>query len=424
MDVRVSLRLNHKKETMMQFKKLEFKNKAGHTLSARLDLPVDGRPLAYALFAHCFTCSKNIKAIAHISRALTREGIAVLRFDFTGLGESEGDFSDTNFSSNVDDLIRAAAFLKSDYQAPEILIGHSLGGAAVIQAAGRIPSSTAVVTIAAPADLRHLNRTLGSATETIRNHGEAEVSLAGRTFKLKKQFLDDLQFINIKEALKNLNKALLVLHSPLDETVAIENAAQIFQAARHPKSFISLDKADHLISNADDSLYAGSVIAAWALKYVGAARQHAPKGKPDAEQVITRIGKSELVTDILADGHHLVADEPVAMGGSNLGPTPYDYLLSALGACTAMTLRLYADRKDWPLDSVTVRLNQQKIHAADCETCETKEGRLDQIQRQIELTGALDDQQKERLLQIANRCPVHRTLKSEIVIKTELKAYD
>jgi uncharacterized OsmC-like protein/alpha/beta superfamily hydrolase len=408
----------------MLFKNLEFKNKDGHTLSARLDLPVDRRPLAFALFAHCFTCSKNIKAIAHISRALTREGIAVLRFDFTGLGESEGDFSDTNFSSNVDDLIRAAAFLKSDYQAPEILIGHSLGGAAVIQAAGRIPSSTAVVTIAAPADLGHLTRTLGSATETIRNHGEAEVSLAGRTFKLKKQFLDDLQFVNIKEALKNLNKALLVLHSPLDETVAIENAAQIFQAARHPKSFISLDKADHLISNSDDSLYAGSVIAAWALKYVGAARQDAPKGKPADEQVITRIGKSELVTDILADGHHLVADEPIAMGGSNLGPTPYDYLLAGLGACTAMTLRLYADRKDWPLDSVTVRLNQQKIHAADCETCETKEGRLDQIQRQIELAGALDDQQKERLLQIANRCPVHRTLKSEIVIKTELKAYD
>jgi uncharacterized OsmC-like protein/alpha/beta superfamily hydrolase len=420
----VSLWLNHNKGTLMLFKKLEFKNRDGHTLSARLDLPVDGKPLAFALFAHCFTCSKNIKAIAHISRALTREGIAVLRFDFTGIGESEGDFSDTNFSSNVDDLIMAAAFLKSEYQAPKILIGHSLGGAAVIQAAGRIPSSTAVVTIAAPADPRHLTHALGSATETIRSHGEAEVSLAGRTFKLKKQFLDDLQFVNIKETLKNLNKALLVLHSPLDETVAVENAAQIFQAARHPKSFVSLDKADHLISNSDDSLYAGSVIAAWALKYVGAAQQGAPKSKPVDEQVITRIGKSELVTDILAAGHRLVADEPVSMGGSNLGPTPYDYLIAGLGACTAMTLRLYADRKDWPLDCVTVRLNHQKIHAADCETCETKENRLDRIERQIELAGALDDQQKQRLLQIANRCPVHRTLKSEIVIKTELKAYD
>jgi uncharacterized OsmC-like protein/alpha/beta superfamily hydrolase len=406
----------------MQFKKLEFKNKDGHSLSARLDLPVDGKPAAFALFAHCFTCSKNIKAIAHISRALTREGLAVLRFDFTGLGESEGDFADTNFSSNVDDLISAAEFLKSDYQAPKILIGHSLGGAAVIQAAGRIPSSKAVVTIAAPADPQHLTHALGSAIQTIKSHGEAEVSLAGRTFKLKKQFLDDLQFINMKETLKNLNKALLVLHSPIDQTVAIENAAQIFQTARHPKSFISLDKADHLLSNPEDSLYAGSVIAAWALKYVGAAQQDEPKNKPADNQVITRIGKSELVTDILADGHRLVADEPISSGGTNLGPAPYDYLMAGLGACTAMTLRLYADRKDWPLDSVTVRLNHQKIDAADCETCATREGRLDQIERQIELAGALDDQQKDRLLQIANRCPVHRTLKSEIVIKTELKA--
>ena len=406
----------------MQFKKLEFKNKDGHTLSARLDLPVDGKPAAFALFAHCFTCSKNIKAIAHISRALTREGLAVLRFDFTGLGESEGDFADTNFSSNVDDLIVAADFLKSDYQAPKILIGHSLGGAAVIQAAGRIPSSKAVVTIAAPADPRHLAHALGSATQTIRSHGEAEVRLAGRTFKLKKQFLDDLQFVNMQESLKKLNKALLILHSPIDETVAIENAAQIFQAARHPKSFVSLDKADHLLSNPQDSLYAGSVIAAWALKYIGAVRPEEPESKPADNPVIARIGKSELVTDILADGHRLVADEPVSSGGSDLGPAPYDYLMAGLGACTAMTLRLYADRKDWPLDSVTVRLNHQKIDAAACETCETEEGRLDQIERQIELTGALDDQQKDRLLQIANRCPVHRTLKSEIVIKTELKA--
>jgi uncharacterized OsmC-like protein/alpha/beta superfamily hydrolase len=406
---------------MMQLKKLQFKNKDGHTLSARLDLPLEGKPAAFALFAHCFTCSKNIKAIAHISRALTREGIAVLRFDFTGLGESEGDFAETNFSSNVDDLIMAAEFLKSDYHAPKILIGHSLGGAAVIQAAGRIPSSKAVVTIAAPADPQHLTHALGSATQTIKSHGEAEVSLAGRTFKLKKQFLDDLQFINMKETLNNLNKALLVLHSPIDQTVAIENAAQIFQAARHPKSFISLDKADHLLSSPEDSLYAGSVIAAWALKYIGAEKQDEPENKPADNHVITRIGKSELVTDIIAGGHRLVADEPISSGGSNLGPTPYDYLMAGLGACTAMTLRLYADRKDWPLDSVTVRLNHQKIHAADCEACETKEGRLDQIERQIELAGALNDQQEERLLQIANRCPVHRTLKSEIMIQTALK---
>jgi putative redox protein len=406
---------------MMQFKKLEFKNKDDQTLSARLDLPVDGKPLAFALFAHCFTCSKNIKAIAHISRALTREGIAVLRFDFTGLGESEGDFADTNFSSNVDDLIVAADFLKSNYEAPKILIGHSFGGGAVLQAAARISSSTAVVTIAAPADPQHVKHALGRATETIQSQGEADVNLAGRTFKLKKQFLDDLEFVNMKATLQNLNRALLVLHSPIDETVGIENAAQIFQAARHPKSFISLDTADHLLSNPEDSLYVGAVIAAWALKYVGAPQKEEPKSDYTDNQVIAQLGKSGYATDIMAEGHSLVADEPISMGGTNLGPTPYGYLMAGLGACTAITLRMYSDRKQWPLDGVTVKLNHQKIYAGDCETCETKEGKLDQIEREIELSGPLDDQQKQRLMQIADRCPVHRTLHSEIIVRSKLK---
>ena len=406
----------------MQFKNLEFKNKDGQTLSARLDLPLDGKPLAYALFAHCFTCSKNINAIAHISRALTREGIAVLRFDFTGLGESEGNFADTNFSSNVDDLIVAADFLKSNYKAPKILIGHSFGGAAVLQAAGRISSSKAVVTIAAPSDPQHVTHALGSATASIQSRGEAKVNLAGRTFTIKKQFLDDLEFVNMKKTLQDLKRALLVLHSPIDETVGIENAAQIFQAARHPKSFISLDKADHLLTNSEDSLYTGSIIAAWALKYVGASQKDDPKSDSAANQVIARIGKSGYATDIMAEGHSMVADEPVSMGGTHLGPAPYGYLMAGLGACTAMTLRMYSDRKEWPLDGVTVKLNHQKIHTADCETCETKEGKLDQIECEIELTGDLDNQQKQRLMKIADRCPVHRTLKSEIVIKTELKA--
>lgn len=406
----------------MQFKKLEFKNKDGHTLSARLDLPVDGKPLAYALFAHCFTCSKNIKAIAHISRALTRAGLAVLRFDFTGLGESEGEFADTNFSSNVDDLIVAADFLQSNYEAPKILIGHSFGGAAVLQAAARIAASTAVVTIAAPADPQHVKHALGTASETIQRRGEADVNLAGRTFKVKKQFFEDLEFINIKATLQNLNKALLVLHSPIDETVGIENAAQIFQAARHPKSYISLDKADHLLSNPADSLYAGAVIAAWAVKYVDAPQKAEPKSDKTDDQVIAHLGTSGYATDIFAKGHRLVADEPVSTGGTNLGPDPYGYLLSGLGACTAITLRMYSDRKQWPLDGVTVKLNHQKIYAADCETCETQEGKLDQIEREIELFGPLDDQQKQRLMQIADRCPVHRTLHSEIIVKSKLKA--
>jgi putative redox protein len=407
---------------MMQFKNLEFKNKDGHTLAARLDLPLEGKPLAYALFAHCFTCSKNIKAIAHISRALTRQGLAVLRFDFTGLGESEGDFADTNFSSNVEDLIVAADFLKANYRAPEILIGHSFGGAAVLQAAGRIPASTAVVSIAAPSDPQHVTHALGSAAVSIQNQGQADVVLAGRTFTVKKQFLDDLNFVNMTKTLKNLNRALLVLHSPLDETVGIENAGRIFQAARHPKSFISLDTADHLLTNPADSRYAGSVIAAWARKYTNSADTDEAKMEGAQNQVITQIEKSGLTTDILAEGHRLVADEPVSIGGNGSGPTPYGYLLSGLGACTAMTLRMYADRKKWPLDSVTVKLNHQKIHADDCKDCQTKEGKLDQIEREIELSGALDAQQKQRLMQIADRCPVHRTLHSEIVVKSKLKA--
>ncbi len=405
----------------MQFKKLEFKNNDGQMLSARLDFPVAGKPVAYALFAHCFTCSKNIKAIAHISRALTRNGIAVMRFDFTGLGESEGDFADTNFSSNVDDLIGAADFLKSNYRAPRILIGHSFGGAAVVQAAARIPSAKAVVAIAAPADPRHVTQALGSATRVLQSRGEANVSLAGRTFKLKKQFLDDLQFVNMKAALKNLNRALLVLHSPLDETVGIENAAQIFQAARHPKSFISLDKADHLLTDQKDSLYAGAVIAAWASKYVEADRQKdAPADGADS-QVTARIEKNRYATEIMAAGHSLVADEPAAMGGANLGPAPFGFLMAGLGACKAMTLRMYSDRKQWPLDAVTIKLNHQKIDAADCESCRTKEGQLDRFDCEIDLSGPLDEQQKQRLLQIADRCPVHRTLHSEIIVKSKLK---
>jgi putative redox protein len=405
----------------MQFKKLEFTNETGQKLSARLDLPLDGKPLAYALFAHCFTCSKNLKAIAHISRALTREGVAVMRFDFTGLGESEGDFGETTFSSNVGDLITAAQFMESNFEAPKILIGHSFGGAAVLQAAAKIPSSVAVVTIAAPADPGHVKHVLGSSRETIERKGEAEVDLAGRTFKIKKQFLDDLEFVNMQETLRHLNRALLIFHSPVDEIVGIENAARIFQAARHPKSFISLDKADHLLSNLSDSRYVGTVIAAWSLKYVNGSQTEAAEGSAADEHVVTHTGQSGYLTDIMVNNHSLIADEPLNVGGTNLGPTPFEYLISALGACTSMTLRMYADRKEWPLESVNVKLKHKKVPADECESCETKQGKINQFDREIELEGPLDEDQKKRLLQIADRCPVHRTLKSEIIINTKLK---
>ena len=404
----------------MQLQKFEIQAPGGQRLAALLDLPVDGAPVAYALFAHCFTCSKDVKAAYHISRTLTRERIGVLRFDFTGLGESGGDFADTGLRSNVADLIAAAEFLSSRFEGPRLLIGHSFGGAAVLQAAAAIPSCRAVVTIAAPADPRHVVKTLGSAADQIRSTGEAEVTIAGRPFTLRKKFLDDLAGIDPEAAIRDLNRALLVLHSPVDDVVSIENAARIFQAARHPKSFVSLDQADHLLSNLADSRYAGAVIAAWARRYL---MPGVPAGArtPAADQRITaRTGPGGVATEILLNRHSLVADEPAEVGGTDQGPSPFDLLVAALGACTAMTLRMYADRKGWPLEAATVRLTHDRIHAAECEACETREGLLDRIDREIEIEGPLDAGQKERLLQIADRCPVHRTLASEVQIRSRL----
>jgi putative redox protein len=408
-------------EKKMPFLKLSFKNEKGEHLAARLDLPADEKPVAYAMFAHCFTCTKNLNAVVNINRALAKEGIATLRFDFTGLGESEGDFSHTSFSSNISDLIAAADFLKQEFDAPKLLIGHSLGGAAVLQAAKYIPSSIAVATLGAPSNLTHLARYLKPQQNAIATGGEAEITLAGKTFKIKKQFLDDLEVIPMQEAIQNLNKALLVFHSPVDSIVGIENAAEIFQLARHPKSFISLDRADHLLSNREDSLYVGSVLAAWARKYLDISPPARPARDLTDNRVMTRTGRWGYQTEIVASGHRLLADEPIAVGGSDTGPTPYDYLLAALGACTSMTLRMYADRKGLALESIVVRLKHQKIHAEDCRSCETKSGKIDTIEREIELEGHLDQEQRQRLLEIADRCPVHRTLRSEIIVNSKLK---
>lgn len=405
----------------MQLQKFDFPGPGGHRLAALLDSPLDGKPAAYALFAHCFTCSKNVRAAYHISRALAREGIAVLRFDFTGLGESGGDFADTGFLSNVEDLIAAARFMETRYEGPALLIGHSLGGAAVLKAAPSIPTSKAVVTIAAPADPRHVSHVLGPAAETIRAAGEAQVKISGRNFVLRKKFLDDLAAVDPEAVMRELNRALLVMHSPADDTVGIENAAQIFQAARHPKSFVSLDQADHLLSKSSDSRYAGAVIAAWAGRYLTlpAAERAAPP-PPQDNRIAARTGPGGFLTEIRVNRHSLIADEPAAVGGTDQGPTPFDLLVAALGACTSMTLRMYADRKGWPLDAATVRLKHAKIHAADCESCELKEGMLDRIEREIEMEGPLDEEQRQRLLQIADRCPVHKTLTSEVEIRTRL----
>jgi uncharacterized OsmC-like protein/alpha/beta superfamily hydrolase len=404
----------------MQFQRLSFNNMRGKRLEARLDLPVDEKPVAYALFAHCFTCTKNLNAVVNINRTLARRGFAVLRFDFTGIGESDGDFKETNFSTNVSDLIAAADFLASNFEPPKLLIGHSLGGAAVIQAASKIPSAAAIATIASPFNLVDVARHFADAgKETFGS--DRIIQLAGRSFPITRQFIDDLEQTRMEEAIRNLGRALIVLHSPRDELVGLENAERIFQTARHPKSFVSLDTADHLLTNRADSIYVGSVLSAWVRKYIDVHEEEFRHKDPADNRIVVRTGKLGFQTEINANGHSLIADEPVAMGGADTGPSPYDFLVAALGACTSITLRMYADRKQWPLDSIVVRLRHQKIHAKDCEKCETKEGKIDYIQREVELQGALSQEQRERLLEIADRCPVHRSLHSENHVESWLK---
>ncbi len=405
-----------------------FTNRDGYSLSARIDVPVGRPPAAWAVFAHCFTCSKNLPAIRNISRALTGHGLGVLRFDFTGLGDSEGDFADTNFSSNVSDLHDACAWLSEQHQAPTMLIGHSLGGAAVLAAASSMPSVEAVVTIAAPAHPEHVTAMFEGSAEAIEREGEAEVKLAGRTFKITRQLLDDLAQDGHDDKIRNLRAALLVFHSPTDQTVGIDNARKIYDAARHPKSFISLDGADHLMSDRRDSKYVGSMIAAWAERHLPQleARTREMSARGEA-QVVVRTGPSGFLTDVEAAGHGLIADEPSSVGGTDQGPSPYDLLLAALGTCTSMTLRMYADRKQLPLEAVEVFLKHEKRHADDCELCtdDTKQsakgGKIDHIDREIRLIGELTDDQRDRLMKIANKCPVHRTLEAKPHVQTTLR---
>ena len=407
----------------MPSNKLTFKNRNGDDLAARLDLPVDGEPCAYALFAHCFTCSKDLKAVNTISRALNQAEIAVLRFDFTGLGQSEGEFADTNFSSNIEDLLDAAAFLEEHYQAPQILVGHSLGGAAVLQAAEQLDSVKAVATIAAPAEPEHVTKLLESDRDEIEQSGQAKVTLAGRTFTVKKQFLDDLAETHMEHVIGKLRRPLLIFHSPTDNIVGVENARKIFLAAKHPKSYVSLDNADHLLTRASDAEYVGSVLAAWSRKYIETGSAHSWHDDAKDNRVAVRTEKG-LRTEMLANGFALVADEPLSVGGTNTGPTPYDLLASALGSCTSMTLRMYADRKEWDLSAVTVKVKHKKVHAADSRA-DSSEGKkpqkLDHFTRSIKLEGDLDDKQRARLLEIANRCPVHRTLENDVKIESQLE---
>lgn len=402
----------------MYSKSVHFKNKEGLILEGNIDFPIDQKPLSYALFAHFFTGNKNFTAVRNISKALTQNRIAVMRFDFTGLGNSEGAFEDSNFTTNINDLVAAAMFLKDNYQSPNIIIGHSLGGAAGIIAADQIDSIQAIVTIGAPANPSHVEHLFEDHIEDIELEGEATFEIGGRSFTIKKHFLDDLNTQNMTKLLKKMRKPILVLHSPQDKIVEIANAKEIYNAAHHPKSFISLNGANHLLTNKEDSFYVGAVVSSWARRYLNYKKE---EGLQTDKQTVVRIGKTKYSTEIVARSHTILADEPKKYGGNDVGVTPYELLLGSLGSCTAITLRMYADRKEWALDEVLVHLEHFKEHAQDSSACEDNPAKIDKFVRTIELKGNLNKEQMDKLLQIANKCPVHRTLENKIEIETQLR---
>ncbi|MBK7491440.1 MAG: alpha/beta fold hydrolase [Nitrosomonas sp.] len=401
-----------------------FQNAQGESLSGLLEMP-SGAIKSYALFAHCFTCSKDNPAAARIALALADRGIAVLRFDFTGLGNSQGDFSNTNFSSNLQDLLAAARYLEQHYAAPALLIGHSLGGAAVLAVAQDLPQVNAVITIGAPATAAHVKHLFADSYRELQNQPSVQVELAGRSFKIQRQFIDDLEKYNSVAHIGALKKALLIFHSPIDKVVSIDEAGRIFAAAKHPKSFVSLDHADHLLSDPEDSHYVAEVLSAWASRYlktdpVPVKTDGALRSTVEPGSVIVRECDKKFTREILTPHHRLISDEPITLGGADLGFNPYELLLAALGSCTSMTLRMYANHKQIDLQDITVELHHSRIHADDCSGCEKQKTRIDVITRTIQLHGNLSDQQRARLLEIANQCPVHKTLQNKIRIDTNL----
>ncbi len=398
--------------------KVTFQNKEGETLSGRLEFPADQHPHNFAIFAHCFTCTKNLGAVRNISRALTAHGFAVLRFDFTGLGESDGDFADTNFSGNVSDLAAGSVFLEKNYQAPTLLVGHSLGGAAAIFAAADLDNIKAVATVGAPSNPVHVKHLFKSELEEINSTGMAKVNLGGRDFTIKKQFVDDLQSKSLPEVAATLRKPLLIMHSPQDTTVEIKNAEEIYLAARHPKSFVSLDGADHLLNRKQDSLYVGKVIGGWASRYL-----HIPEEdtlSSDHQVVASLDGDEGFSTKMKVGNHYMLSDEPLDVGGNDYGPSPYEFVSAGLSACTAMTIQMYVRRKGWDLKNVEVHTSYGKKHIEDSEHSENPAARIDTFDREIKLDGDLDEKQIQRILEIADKCPVHKTLHSEVKVNTQL----
>lgn len=396
--------------------KFQFSGQNGQTLDGRLELPRRGAPIAVALFAHCFTCTKQSRAATQVSAALADSGIAVLRFDFTGLGGSEGEFANSGFASNVDDLVAAADALREHMTAPAILIGHSLGGAAVIAAAERIPEAKAVATIGAPFDVEHVLGQLGEDLAKVEAEGEADVHIAGRAFRVSRNFVEQTRNQPQEKRIAALGKGLLVMHAPDDDIVGINNASLIFQAARHPKSFVSLDGYDHLLTDKHAGTYVAGLIAAWAARYV-TEDEEATRAHPRGIVTVESAG-GKYTQRVQAGPHAYLVDEPATLGGDDLGPTPYDQLLAALGTCTSITMQMYAARKDIPLQGVKIELEHSREHVADCTTCNNDDNRIDVIDRAIELAGDLTEEQRVRLMEIADRCPVHRTLENRIDVHT------
>ncbi len=402
-------------------KEITFPGSQGFGLSARLDQPT-GSVRAFALFAHCFTCSKRVLAARYIAAELARHNIAVLRFDFTGLGSSEGEFSNTNFSSNIQDLVAAADYLRENHAAPSLIIGHSLGGAAVLAAAADIPEAKGVVTIAAPADAEHVIHNFSASLDTIEKDGEANVSLAGREFTIQKQFLDDVKASTLKSSIANLRRGLLVLHSPVDQVVGVENATRIFVAAKHPKSYVSLDRADHLLSKKTDATYAARIISGWASHYL--ERQKEQSGKAVENVIVAETGEGKFQNAVAAGNHQMLADEPASVGGLDSGPSPYDYLSVALGSCTSMTIRMYAEFKKIELGKISVEVKHAKVHADDCLDCADEHrqrgGKIDRFERHITIEGEVPAGLETKILGIADKCPVHRTLESGPSVVTNI----
>ncbi len=404
----------------MKSSRLKIKNHKGYELQAHLELPANQKPNYYAIFAHCFTCSSTLGAVKNISRSLTNHGFGVIRFDFTGLGRSEGSFAESHFSANVNDLLAVHEFIKKAYEAPSLLIGHSLGGAAVLVAASKLPDIKAVATIGAPATISHVKHLFSHGIQEIQEKGEVEIHIGGRPFKIDRDFVEDFDKTSLPEVVKNLRKPLLIMHAPFDATVGISNAQELYHQAHHPKSFISLDKADHLLSKKEDSLYTGNMIGAWVLNYL--PEKENIMISPEGEQLVGHLNLTEdnFTTFIQTKNHSMVADEPESIGGDDFGPSPYEYLNAGLAACTVMTLKMYAQRKQWDLKEVYIYLSHSKRHSDDLKIDLEKPTYLDHINKKLRLVGNLDEKQKERLKEIASKCPVHRTLAGEVIFNTEI----